>query len=351
MEVKLFIGSSSESKPLATNLINKIKRLTSSYEIKLIPVGWWEIFDTSYTIFNRTFLDIFLTKILEEYDFGLFIISKDDLLIKRGMIKSTARDNVWFESGIFIGKKGLNNTFFFLNLDDYSTLTKPSDFDGLTLDGVRWDSDIVNLYFGDNVLFKNNADSRVTRQVKNKIHLELRKFSHKLIQNIQDKVLEPTDVEDALILKNSEKCFDIGKKLIKNAKTRLYTTISFDRSLTPSPSDLEMEMLNLLKIKIEEREASFKRYMKKSNTKIYDQYLELESHINSLGLADDYLFDFNFNALEMIISDNNVLFVFPDFRGSDPTLHEIVAFGVLVRNNSQYADVVSAWLQEKLKSY
>ena len=68
-------------------------------------ITWYE-----ERFFNVYFLDHFSENILEKCDFSLFIISQDDILIKRNepccQVKTVSRDNVWFEAAMFIAKRG-----------------------------------------------------------------------------------------------------------------------------------------------------------------------------------------------------------------------------------------------------
>ena len=111
-------------------------------------------------------------------------------------------------------------------------------------------------------------------------------------------------------------------------------------------------MQKALEAKISEKEPrpSFRRYLKKSLPKIYNQWTELETVIEKTNQNSKcpYLYDFDFDYLEMIISDNNVLMVFPDYRGGDETLHEKVAFGFLIKENKVLSEVLSSWLIKKL---
>ncbi|HLG49984.1 MAG TPA: nucleotide-binding protein [Reyranella sp.] len=68
---------------------------------------------------------------LEHSDFGLFILSPDDVTAIRDKQKQTVRDNVIFELGMFLGRLGPERCFFAIpkGIED---LHLPTDLSGLT---------------------------------------------------------------------------------------------------------------------------------------------------------------------------------------------------------------------------
>lgn len=349
-EYNIFLGSSSEAKPLTALIVEELNRELSTDKdgLKLNVVPWYDHFDDEAKLINTLFLEEF-PHILEKCDFSLFIISKDDFLIKRKETKKTVRDNVWFEAGMFMGKRGRNRTFFFLNSNDFNEIHFPTDINGLTLPGVKWDADIADLYFKKSPLFEKH---KVTKDaVELKIKNEINRLIKKLIERIKDEIKKSYVSEEAIIIYDRKRCFEQGVKLVENAQERLYTTISFSKSLSPTPSTDEKEMQDKLEECIKKKEASFIRFMKSSLPNIKKQWDILENLVKKVNPnpTDVYLRDINFDYLELIVSDNNVLMVFPDFRDDDKNLQEKVAFGFLIKESKELADVLSAWLIKKIK--
>ncbi len=67
---------------------------------------------------------------LNDFDFAILILTPDDLVTKRGVEAQTARDNVLFELGLFMGGLGRDRTF--VVYDRTERLQLPSDLAGVT---------------------------------------------------------------------------------------------------------------------------------------------------------------------------------------------------------------------------
>jgi predicted nucleotide-binding protein len=72
-----------------------------------------------------------LIDVLDESDFGLFILSPDDVAAIRDDSKQVIRDNVIFELGLFIGRLGSDRCFMIVP-SGVEDLHLPSDLLGLT---------------------------------------------------------------------------------------------------------------------------------------------------------------------------------------------------------------------------
>src|SRR5690348_528058 len=72
-----------------------------------------------------------LLKLVGDHDFGIFVLSPDDKLKIRNREYLSARDNVVFEAGLFLGRYGRHNVFLACP-EDQSQLRIPTDLQGFT---------------------------------------------------------------------------------------------------------------------------------------------------------------------------------------------------------------------------
>lgn len=122
MKRKLFIGSSSEGLKVAQNIKSIIENKCGDW----IEVTIWN--DGDIFTLNAATLDC-LIRTAMRYDYAVLVATNDDVVIKRGAEQSTARDNVIFEAGLFLGASGKNRTFIVAN----NVINLPTDFNGITV--------------------------------------------------------------------------------------------------------------------------------------------------------------------------------------------------------------------------
>src|SRR4051794_7252336 len=96
----IFVGSSSESLQAATALQSL---LDQNCEVELWNQG---VFRLSHVYLES------LVGALSKFDFAVIVLGADDLTISRGSKRMSARDNVIFELGLFMGGLGRDRTFF-----------------------------------------------------------------------------------------------------------------------------------------------------------------------------------------------------------------------------------------------
>jgi hypothetical protein len=114
----LFIGSSSESLDVAY-----------AAQENLVDCAQAIVWTQGLFALSKSFLESLLDT-LDEAQFGLFVFASDDLTRIRGQVMETARDNVIFELGLFIGRLGRERTFIIMPKDDVD-LHLPSDLLGI----------------------------------------------------------------------------------------------------------------------------------------------------------------------------------------------------------------------------
>lgn len=82
-----------------------------------------------------------LESALDAYDYAIFVFTPDDQVTKRDDVTSVARDNVIFEAGLFIGRKGRFNAFIVHPRD--LEIQLPSDLHGITT--AKYEANAPNL--------------------------------------------------------------------------------------------------------------------------------------------------------------------------------------------------------------
>ncbi|MFD8726158.1 TIR domain-containing protein [Streptomyces sp. NPDC059629] len=114
----LFVGSSSEG-----------LRIAEAAQVVLDEVCEVELWTQGIFGLTQGTLESLVTA-LPRFDFSLLVLTADDLTVSRNTEKPTARDNVLFELGLFIGALGRDRTFMLYDRTTPPTL--PSDLAGIT---------------------------------------------------------------------------------------------------------------------------------------------------------------------------------------------------------------------------
>jgi O-acetyl-ADP-ribose deacetylase (regulator of RNase III) len=125
MRPRIFVGSSREA-------IDVCRAIQGELDDDFDVTVWdQDVFRLSYGALDS------LLDALDSSDAGVFVLRPDDLTESRGEASPTARDNVTFELGMFIGRLGRDRTFMLTPTT--STVRLPSDLIGLTT--ARYDAD------------------------------------------------------------------------------------------------------------------------------------------------------------------------------------------------------------------
>lgn len=145
---KMFIGSSQKNLKVAKLLAEGLEECVDS-------TTW----DEDVFGLNQGFLETLLIN-LDEYDFAAFIFAPDDVTTSKDETKPSTRDNVLFESGLFMGVLGRARVF--LVYEESSGLRIPSDLAGVTL--ASYDGSLIE---GTNPLAAvRNACRRISENIK-----------------------------------------------------------------------------------------------------------------------------------------------------------------------------------------
>ncbi len=116
---EVFIGSSSKSLSVAKAVHALLDRVSD-------PVVW------SAGVFEPSKINIeSLESSLSKFDFAIFIMTPDDVVIMHDEQRSAVRDNVLFEVGLFMGRLGRDRCFLVQPREEKPRL--PTDIDGLVL--------------------------------------------------------------------------------------------------------------------------------------------------------------------------------------------------------------------------
>jgi hypothetical protein len=114
----VFVGSASKSKRAAEAVANN-----------LYGVAFVRVWDKAFALSRTTIED--LVKMAPTYDFAIFIIGGEDVRKKDGVKALVPRDNVVFETGLFMGVLGRERVFVIKR--DNVKIELPSDWLNLTV--------------------------------------------------------------------------------------------------------------------------------------------------------------------------------------------------------------------------
>ena len=114
----LFVGSSSEGLRIAETVQVLLDEVC---EVQLWTQG-------TFGLTRGTLESLYLA--LPRFDFALLALTADDMTLSRGVEKASARDNVLFELGLFIGSLGRDRTFMLYDRTDPPVI--PTDLAGIT---------------------------------------------------------------------------------------------------------------------------------------------------------------------------------------------------------------------------
>ena len=126
-KIRIFIISSAEALEIARTIQN-------AFEYYFTVVVWTDgVFRASWYPIES------LERQLDQSDFAIAVAQPDDVTESRGISSATARDNVIFELGMFIGRIGRQRSFLVEPRSEEVKL--PSDLSGITALPYKYDPD------------------------------------------------------------------------------------------------------------------------------------------------------------------------------------------------------------------
>src|SRR5258708_575666 len=102
MTSRVFIGSSRDTLGVASAVQEELEDQLVGAEATVWHQNIFEL--SKYAIES-------LVIALDRFDFGIFLFGAEDIIRLRGFEYSSARDNVVFELGLFIGRLGRDRSF------------------------------------------------------------------------------------------------------------------------------------------------------------------------------------------------------------------------------------------------
>ena len=119
----VFIGSSSEGLDVAREVEQQLQQdaVTTIWKDAVFGLGIGALES--------------LMNALDQFDFGVMVLSPDDLTQSRERNYASPRDNIVFELGLFMGRLGRSRTFIVHEKD--ANLKLPSDLAGITVSPYR----------------------------------------------------------------------------------------------------------------------------------------------------------------------------------------------------------------------
>jgi hypothetical protein len=281
MKPRIFIGSSTESLDVAYALQENLEHDAN------VTVWSQGVFKLS----NNTLHD--LVNILDNIDYGVFILAADDLIQSRNSTNSVTRDNVIFEFGLFIGKLGKDHVFYLIP-SDIDDLHVPTDLIGITPGkyySKREDNNLVAALgpFANNIrkslknfIYENLNDLREESNAAKKIAVEKPyNWEYLLLAELLEKKIEPIirghdEIERGLVFIQTKRLSDVDcLDVIPNISNDYVQFVNLFIKL------LDSEMKNVIKQGIDGNPFDIKSFVEKI-VKFCKELLQWEYRVHEI---------------------------------------------------------------------
>ena len=129
MELTIFVASTSDNKNYADKLCDELSGFDNASQITFKVQRWWKVFSNGDITLHR------LLEVSDCVDCALFILDKSDIRQSRTVESSVPRDNLIFESGIFVKALGRKKCYLLVE----PGVTLPTDLNGDTYGHITKD--------------------------------------------------------------------------------------------------------------------------------------------------------------------------------------------------------------------
>lgn len=182
--ISIFIGSSSEGLDVA-----------EAIGVQLQAHGEVTIWKDGVFSLSLGTLENLINK-LDYFDFGILVVTPDDIITSHNITSRAPRDNVMFELGLFMGRLGRDRTFIVCS--DNAALKLPTDLAGISISSYRSNRQDGNLIAALNppcaIIKKEIREHAVCKKKKN----------ISLIKEIETQKNEIIELNNLLILNNKK---------------------------------------------------------------------------------------------------------------------------------------------------
>lgn len=147
----VFIGSSTEGEPYGNAIVNHLQEKTA-------PQHWRGVFELAGSVMSS------LMQALDEFEYAVFVLTPDDKIRSRKKEFTTARDNLFFEMGLFISRIEMKRVFFVLP-ESINNFKLPSDIKNIT-HGTYEDKRVDKDYAAATLTFSRQVLERIEKDQK-----------------------------------------------------------------------------------------------------------------------------------------------------------------------------------------